>query len=448
MLFVVILGLVVAGVSRQWAGELANPGRAVLWTLLLCAAPMATALVVTVRFALRKRRIVEESGSYIFAAAGLSESLRRWSHAIEFSALGVYAGALAAGWRSMPEAAGVAGSAFATGVIVTAPFLLCLSGVWSILHFAEKALRGMGPTLRQRLSFKIRHNILTLSVPVALVLVVYDITSVLPEWLTAPFADPWAATLLMLAVVLGGYTVAPLVVVRVWKTSRLAECPLRDRLTGLCKRIGVGFRDIRVWETPGHFFANAAVMGVAGFVRYIVVSRSLIEAMPEAEVESVFAHELGHARRHHMVFYLVLAANFMLLAHIFESITGTTIEEETVYLVIWTALFALYWGVVFGYVSRLFEREADLFGAEASPDFGTFAVALARIAHMNGVSPDARSWRHGSIRSRVEFLGAAREMPQVRMRFLMRLNFVKVFLVTNAILAGAAAVVLQALRGM
>jgi STE24 endopeptidase len=408
--------------------------------------PAGAALGVAVYVISRKRRLLQESGSFITAAAGLSVHLRRWSQGIEFAVLGAYVAALAAGWRSMPEAAGATPSALATGAVVIAPFIVALIGVWGILHFAERAVRGAGPTLAQRLSFKVRHNILTLCIPVAVILAIYDGLALLPRDLKAPFERPWAAMTLTALMILGGYTIAPLVIVRIWKTSRLPDCPLRERLTLLCKRIGVGFRDIRVWETPGHFFANAAVMGVAGFVRYIIVSRSLIEVMPEEEVEAVFAHELGHARRHHMVFYLVLAANFMLLAHIFESITGTAIEEEATYLVIWTVLFAVYWGGVFGYVSRLFEREADLFGAEASPDFGTFAIALARIAHINGVSPDARSWRHGSIRSRVEFLSAAARVPQVRRRFLIRLNFVKVFLVTNGLLAAAAAAVLQAIR--
>ena len=127
-------------------------------------------------------------------------------------------------------------------------------------------------------------------------------------------------------------------------------------------------------------------------------------------------------------------------------ITGAAIETDTLYLAVWVTSFALYWGIGFGYVSRAFERDADLFGADNSPDFAVFATALERIAYMNAVSPDARSWRHGSIRSRVEFLRAAEVSEAVRTRFFNRLAFIKAYIVTNAIVTAAAIVALEIIR--
>ena len=98
-------------------------------------------------------------------------------------------------------------------------------------------------------------------------------------------------------------------------------------------------------------------------------------------------------------------------------------------------LIAAAWGVAFGWVSRRFERQADVFGARTvtPPPEGcvvpckvhheandaaseakalcatgahTFAAALRRIAALNGIPEEARSWRHSSIASRMRFLEA------------------------------------------
>jgi STE24 endopeptidase len=71
----------------------------------------------------------------------------------------------------------------------------------------------------------------------------------------------------------------------------------------------------------------------------------------------------------------------------------------------------IYWGVIFGLVSRRFEAEADVFGARLTRDPQSFAEALAKIARANGVRVNAPGWRHGSIASRVERIKAVVRDP-------------------------------------
>jgi STE24 endopeptidase len=443
MLFTVILGLILSAMSDALPKPDAGLVGVSAWALLFAAAPVVAALVFGALFAHRRRMISDDDEGRGFALARLSGNLRRVSRAVEFAVLGSYAGGLYFGWHAVPVMLGVEGSELASRVIVFAPFLISLVATWAALHPAERIVRGPGATLAQRLSFQVRFHVLTVCVPVAVILGLADLLGLLPTQVKVALNESWIGQALVAGVVLTGYAFAPLVVVRVWKTSRLEEGPLRERLVELCRRIKVGFRDIRVWETPGHFFANAAVMGVAAPMRYIIVSRSLIAAMTTSEVEAVFAHELGHARKHHMGYYLLFAANFMLLATLFGMIAAPAVGGGVSEFVMSFAGFALYWGIGFGYFSRAFEREADLFGAESSDDARTFAVALERIARINGVSPSARSWRHGSIRSRVEFLYAAATIPEVRQKFKDKILLLKVFLVINLAVAGAAVALLQ-----
>ena len=333
------------------------------------------------------------------------------------------------GWGTVPEKVHVGDWGLPRGALIAAPFLASLVLAWIPLHYAETHIRRWGPTLGQQLSFNVRNYILTLCVPMAVALGAVDAVKFLPAPVAAVFDNPVMGAVAAGALIVGGYALAPMLLVRLWKTSRLPECHLRERLTDLCRRIGVTFRDIRIWETPGLQFLNAAVMGIAGRVRYIVVSRPLIEAMSPEQVEAVFAHELGHAKRHHITYYLVFAADFVLLARLAEvAANAPMLWSEAQYTAIAAAALVLYWGVGFGYLSRAFERESDLFGAQTMGDTALFASALEMIAHFNGISPAARSWRHGSILSRVEFLRAAGS-GGAGSAFLERVTFLKIFLI-------------------
>ncbi len=445
MLFTVIFAMILAALSTTWRFAALGPPGAALTTFALTVLPAAVAVGMFFHFQRQRRDLSADPQSYFFRMTALAATFRRASRITETLVAASYAAALFSGWSAIPEAAGLSRWALPTGAVLFVPFLISLVAVWVILHYAESAIGADSPTLAQRLSFKVRHNVLTVTVPVALILSLYDIFELLPSAVKDPLALPWVSGPLTLLLVLTGYTVAPMLLVRVWKTSQMAAGPTRSRLDDLCGRIGVGYRDIRIWETPGHFFANAAVMGIAAKVRYIIVSRSLLETMSPEQVEAIFAHELGHAKRHHMIYYLLLAGDFMMLAVIFEMISGAPIEAQISYIAVWIVFFALYWGAGFGYVSRAFERDADLFGAESAVDFGTFARALERIAHINAVSPHTRSWRHGSIASRIAFLEKAEHSDEVRQRFRWRLAFIKTFLISLAAVALATIAAMHAL---
>jgi hypothetical protein len=78
------------------------------------------------------------------------------------------------------------------------------------------------------------------------------------------------------------------------------------------------------------------------------------------------------------------------------------------------------WIWIFGVFSRLFERQADTFAAKhlarRYPDeelgagvisargANLVADSLMRVASLNHIKPGKRSWRHGSIKCRVNYL--------------------------------------------
>jgi STE24 endopeptidase len=109
----------------------------------------------------------------------------------------------------------------------------------------------------------------------------------------------------------------------------------------------------------------------------------------------------------------------------------------------------VFFWLVFGNLSRRFERQADVFGCkvvscgaiECPPHFDLedgalesrpenarsaelcpvgiqiFSEALASVARQNGIDATARSWRHGSIANRLAFLQQLRANPAREPRF-------------------------------
>ncbi|MEM7627768.1 MAG: M48 family metallopeptidase [Planctomycetota bacterium] len=226
------------------------------------------------------------------------------------------------------------------------------------------------------------------------------------------------------------FVFAPLLIRRLWDTVPLPPGPVREKMVGMCERHGVAVRDLLLWRTFGGMI-NAAVMGLFGRVRFILLSDGLLDQVHEHEVEAVMAHELAHVRLKHL-WWLLLAAGAGLTAVSLVGEAGWRLVPEEHTVPTWLVAtgygvgLAL-WAVLFGWVSRRIERQADTFAARhmaavyaehqtsdqraapAAETFderavGTMVGALQRVADLNHITTTRRSWRHGSIAWRQRYL--------------------------------------------
>ncbi len=253
-----------------------------------------------------------------------------------------------------------------------------------------------------------------------------------------------------LMVTLGGSVLilAPAFVRLSWPTRPLPAGPLRDRLERVAARFRFRCTEILVWETGGGV-VNAGVTGATPWFRYVLLTDALLDGLNDHEIAAVFGHEVGHARHRHLTFFgLFFVGSVGVMTLIGTSVDASLIEAISPLALapIWMTLVQggtvlaaglVYFGFVFGHLSRRFERQADVFGARAvscdqpvcppHPDpyqahspaalaklderaplcpvgLRTFSNALRAVAALNGIDPGARSWRHGSIARRVAFL--------------------------------------------
>jgi len=184
----------------------------------------------------------------------------------------------------------------------------------------------------------------------------------------------------------------------------------------------------------------------------------------------VFGHEAGHVKKHHILFLLLFAASSLMIAGGLVELAEARWEwlDRQVLEAGALVVVALVWLVGFGWVSRRFERQADVFGvqvlSESIRDFRMpfayhqayprgparralcmtaavrFAGALERIAVLNGIPVHARSWRHSSIASRARLVQTLAAHPARLARFQRVVLATKVGLVLVSAAAAAVTV--------
>ncbi len=194
------------------------------------------------------------------------------------------------------------------------------------------------------------------------------------------------------------------------RAKPLPDGPLRRRLESYAGRVGFRCRDILVWPTDD--VLNAMVVGALPLFRYAFVTNALLKTLDEDQIEAVFAHEAGHARRGHVPLFFGFTVVLALVQFVpgADFVLGGALSWMPPFARN-IALFVLWFGMVFGWVSRRFEQEADVYAldtltprsADAAEAAHPFVQALERIGAEVGAIREVTGWRHFSIAERVAF---------------------------------------------
>ncbi len=270
------------------------------------------------------------------------------------------------------------------------------------------------------------HQARMVLVPVLIILPVSDLAIAVfastgyEAWLKSHNLIGISQVLGMAALGILAITLFPLLILRLWGARRMQPSELTEDLTGICQRAGVKVAGLMHWPVPGGRMLNAAVLGGLPRIRYVLFTDDLLRGLSRRELVAVLGHELGHARHGHLWTYLLFFCATMLVGGQFaetlqRSLAGQAwidrFPPEVVGTLITLALILIQFRVLFGWVSRLCEREADLAGVEISGDPAAMQDALKAVARLSGQSEDLPNWRHHSIRERVDFLDQVRRQP-------------------------------------
>jgi STE24 endopeptidase len=230
----------------------------------------------------------------------------------------------------------------------------------------------------------------------------YGLVRLAPRWWWAWGAAGAAGLVVLLSFVF------PVLVEPVFNHfTPMPDGPLRSSLIALADRDGVPVKDVLVADASRRTRAVNAYVSGFGATRRIVVYDTLLDQAPPAEVESVVAHELGHAKNGDVLtgtaIGAVTAAAAVIVVFLLGSWTGllraagvTDIgEPRGIALLLAVATIGGLLGTpVENLVSRHFEARADTHALRLTGDPATFEQMQARLATVNLSSVDPNPFEY------------------------------------------------------
>ncbi len=302
-------------------------------------------------------------------------------------------------------------------------FIFYLSIIWA---FAHKPYRLLYKTDDSRQSY-VWSNI-TFSIPVLLPWLflsgildfINSLPFELPKQLLATTEGQVIYFLIFLFVVA---IIGPAIIQKFWRCKPLENGHDRSRIEFLCKKAGLKYANILYWPAFGSRMITAGVMGLIKKFRYILVTGPLLNFLEPDEIDAVIAHEIGHIKRKHLIFYLVFFTGYMLLSYatydliiyliifsepVLKLITGMGLSRtttiSTMFSIAEICIFLIYFRYVFGYFMRNFERQADTYVYTLFDSSLPLISCFQKIAATSGEPYDKPNWHHFSIKKRIEFL--------------------------------------------
>jgi STE24 endopeptidase len=366
---------------------------------------------------------------------------------------------------------------------VPLPYFAILFGAWTIYYDAERALLRttvLGPVDRpfwSRVGYFLHHLrqfALLVMLPVGLFVTQQTIARYAWETTQADWYRFGSLGLIPFLILFMPLLIKPLLGLQTMPAG-----PERERLEALAKRLQFRCTDFLLWPTHGAA-ANAMIVGLFPRVRYVIFTDRILDELPPEETDAVFGHEVGHAKHGHMLLYaLFLILSMVMLAALFLLVKNWISPA----MMDWIALPALllvaaYIFLVWGYLSRRCERQADVYGCRAvscgnpnctghdaqtiyperarglcATGIRTFVNALERVGYINGhASGDEehprslgtmlrgfvawlRAWQHSTMQRRVAFLRSLIGSPEKERRFQLSVSALRWLLILGLVAA-------------
>lgn len=179
-----------------------------------------------------------------------------------------------------------------------------------------------------------------------------------------------------------------------YKFKPVDEGELREKILGLCRRVGMEVRGVFVFDMSKNTKkANAAFTGI-GKSKRIILGDNLAANFTDDEIEVVFAHELGHFKMKHIWIMMLVGtisifAGLYAAAQMYEFSLGwfgfTSIDTIAALplLGIWLGLYSLITSPLGNILSRKFEYAADRYAIDLTKKGDSLVSSLRKLSNIN-----------------------------------------------------------------
>lgn len=220
----------------------------------------------------------------------------------------------------------------------------------------------------------------------------------------------------------------PYLIQKIWNCKPLDDSLLKTRLDEICQKAHFRHAGFKTWTVLNDSL-TAAIIGIVPRWRYILFTRRLLNELSPNAIEAILAHEIGHNYHRHLLIYpfilfgisVTLSYVSWLILPFMESFFGWGVIDPSqvwvwinpfMYFFIYAATIVIYFRIVFGLFSRLFERQADLhvFILGIPVQYMIEALEYIGIATGHTYLPN---WHHYGIHQRIDFLKAVMHNPNL-----------------------------------
>ena len=294
------------------------------------------------------------------------------------------------------------------------PLLAGMLLIRAAQYEVERRVRASDWRRREYLSVNAKFLLLPV-LPLLAYMAMNDLIDRCPLQVRLFFIDnPYLYWLVLVLLIVALYVKAPQILQGIWRATPLRDLNLRGMLAELARRTGVAFKEIMVWHTGRARIANAGVAGLLPWSRKIFLTDCLLENFSPEEIRTVVAHEFGHIKHRHIWIYLGFSLTYFLaailyyayLAPIWKDLLG---EGPMVDALSTLLFFYLYFVLIFRYLSRRLEYQADIYSVEVTGDPMSFKISLLKLADLNYVPKVLRrvfelTLTHPSVERRIEMV--------------------------------------------
>jgi len=184
-----------------------------------------------------------------------------------------------------------------------------------------------------------------------------------------------------------------------YRFTPLPEGSLRQRIERLCVNAKVRFEGVFSFNLSKNTRkANAGFTGI-GKARRIVLGDTLITEFTDDEIETVFAHELGHYVHRHIIIGIATGtvstfAGLFVTSLLYDwsreafGFASRTDIAALPLLALWLSILGLVGGPVGNILSRRHERQADAYAVRTTGNRTAFLSALRKLSTTNLADPD------------------------------------------------------------
>jgi len=316
------------------------------------------------------------------------------------------------------------------GLLAVMVFVFYLATIWFFGHPAYGAAFRSPLTRASFVFSNIRLNVPILF-PWLFLSLVHDLLYIAPWPSVQEFLNDPPGQMVFFALFLGLLMVfMPRLIQSWWGCEPFPASEKAEALRGFLADRGFRYRHMLRWPIFEGRMLTAGIMGLVPRYRYILITQSLMDVLSIEELKAVVAHEMGHVKYRHLLFYLVFFLGFMVLSFGLFDIFLYFLAAHPFFMDLiqmgdgrGTSLFYLvlslpvlltmlvYFRYVMGFFMRHFERQADLYSAQSLGGPGEIISSLEKIAVLSGKIRDLPSWHHFSIRQRVGFLWRTNAEP-------------------------------------